>query len=345
MPAVSKPTEILKIEQLIKPKSFVYLPKEGLQGEVIPSHILWENAEAEYVQISFSSPLKFKEIFNVESYEIQNNSIIVRKVELEGYIGLSFESVKVPDLETIVPVEYSIKLTNGEMIKKEQRIKLFRPQLEINVQTNEISINPETGFVKGRIGIKNVGRGTLIMGISATEDSSMQLETPPEHREFAEKFNSDVVDELSKLAKEYPKFQPAFEKMLEWEKKELIELSSEERNELLEYSKRLASFLASDKNLLQSFVEAYQKALAKNAELIEAIGKFIRVYESLVSKDLLLINPFDEVVLTGERNEIALEIEQTDRVYDDYEDVPLQKIRLVSSHPVRIPIYRLFDWG
>jgi len=332
-------------KNLAKARSFIYLPKEGLQGEGIPSHILWWDARAEYVQISFRSPLKFKEIFNVESYEIQDNNIEVKKVEIEGYIGLSFESSKVSDLEIETSVAYLMKLSNGDVIKEERKIKLFRPQLEINMETKEITITPETGFLKGRVGIKNVGRGTLIMGISAAEDSAVQLQTPPEHREFAEKFNADLIKEMSKLAKEFPQFQSMFDEMLKWEKKDLIELSNEERDEFLEYSKRLAVVLASDKDLLQGFVEAYAKALAKNSEFIEAIGKFIRVYESLVSKDILLINPFDEVALTGEKNEIILEIEQTDRVYNTYDDITLPKIELASSKPVKVPIYKLFDWG
>ena len=341
--SISTPNEIL--EKQTKPGSFIYLPEEGLQGEDIPSHILWENAKAEHIQVSFCPPLKFKEIFNAESYEIRDNDIIVKKVELEGYLGLSFETSKVSDLEVAVPVKYLVHLSDGDVIEELKMIKLFKPQLEIKVLTKEITIRPETGFVKGRIGIRNIGRGTLIISISTAEDSSRKLETPPGYREFAEKFLSDVLEELSKLGKEFPQFQPLLDEMVKWETEELMELSDEERDEFREYINKLGNALASDKNLLQGFVEAYAKAFAKNSEFIEAVRKFVKVYESLVSKDILLVNPFDEVTLTRENNEIALEISQTDRVFDAYDDILLPKIELISSQPVKVPAYKLFDWG
>jgi len=342
--SVSMPSEISQVEDQFKTKSFIYLPSEGLQGEDIPSHILWENVKVESIQVSFHSPLKVKEIFNAEAWEIHDNDIVVKKVELDGYIGLSFESSKVSALEVVVPVEYLIYLSNGDVIRETKEIKLFRPELEIKVLTKEITFNPSTGFVRGRIGIKNIGRGLLIMHISTTEDSPTELETPPDELEFAEKFVSDLYEELYELAKEFPQFHPLVDEMVEWEEKDFMEFSAEERDKFSEYMNKLTSVLASDRKLLQGFTEAYAKTFARNTELIEAVRKFIRVYESLVSKDILLINPFEEVVLTGKKAEIVLEISQTDRVLDKYEDITLPKIELTSSQAVRVPIYRLFEW-
>jgi len=337
------PNETSRFET--KPKSLIYLPGEGLQGEGIPSYILWENMTVESVQVSLGPPLRFKEIFNAESWEIHDNVITIRKVGIDGYIGLSFESSKVPPLEVMVPIKYLIYQPHGDTIKEVKRIRLFKPKLEIQVSAKEISINPDTGFVKGRIGIKNVGRGTLIMSISTTENSPTELKTPPEHREFAEKFASDLNEEMSNLAKEFPEFQPVWDEMMNWEKRNLIELSSEERDEFVVSINRLANILASNKDLLRRFAEAYAKAFARNIELIEAIKKFVSIYESLVSKDLLLINPFDEVDLSNERAEIVLKIIQTDKVFDTYEDVMMPKIQLSSSQATKVPIYKLFKWG
>jgi hypothetical protein len=343
--SISTPNEKLQTKKLYEPRSLIYLPKEGLQGEDIPSHILWENVKVESVQISFRSPLRFKEIFNAESWETHDNEIIVKKVELDGYVGLSFESSKVSDLEVVVPVNYLINLSDGNMIKETKEIKLFRPQLRLEVQTKAITITPKTGFVKDRIKIKNIGRGTLIMYIFTEEDSPTKLETPLEHREFAEKFLSDLLEELSNLAKKFPQFQSILDDVPKWETKNLLELSDEERDKFAEYINRMANVLASDRDLLQGFVNAYGKALAKNSELIEAVRRVVKLYESLVSKDLLLINPFDEIAVTGKKAEITLKISRTDKVFDLYEDIILPKIELTSSEEVRVPIYKLFEWG
>lgn len=336
--------EKVEIKELYEPKSLIYLPKEGLQGEDIPSHMLWEGIKVESVQILFRPPLVFKEIFNAESWKEHNNEITVNKVELDGYVGLSFKTKRVSALEVVIPVKYLIYLSGGKVIEETRDIKLFRPQLELEVSTKVISVDPKTRFIKGRIKIKNAGRGTLMMHISTTEDSLAKLETPPEHREFAEKFLIDLYKELSDLAEEFPQFKTILEESQEWDKKNLLELSTEERKKFEEYITKVANTLASDKNLLQGFVNAYGKALAKNSELIEAVRRLVRLYESLVSKDLLLINPFDEVTI-GKKTEIALTISQTDKVYGLYDDIILPKIELTSSEDIKVPIYRLFDWG
>jgi hypothetical protein len=343
--SISISKEKLQTKKLYEPKSLVYLPKEGLQGEDIPSHILWENIKVESVQISFHSPLKFKEVFNAESWEKHKNEVIVKKVELDGYIGLSFESSKVSDLEVIVPVKYLINLLDGNIIEETRQIKLFRPQLKLEVRAKPITITAKTGFVRDRIKIKNIGRGILIMHISTEKNSLTKIETPPEQREFAEKFLSDLIEELSNLAKKFPQFQSVLDDVPKWETRDILELSQEERDEFIEYIKRMAEVLASDRDLLLGFMNAYGKALARNSELIEAVKRVIRLYESLVSKDLLLINPFDEITLTGKKVEIAFKISQTDKIFDVYKDIKLPKIELTSDKEVKIPIYRLFEWG
>jgi hypothetical protein len=188
----------------------------------------------------------------------------------------------------------------------------------------------------------------LIMKFSAIEDSTIQLETPPEYREFAERFMSDLSEEMSELAEEFPQFKTVvdeMDEMPEWSETDIIEWSDEEKEEFVEYTKKLATVLASEKDLMQGFIEAYAKALAKNTELIESVRRFIKVWESMVSKDVLLVNPFEEVVLTEEKGNLTLKISQTDKVFDKYDDLTLPKIKLVSSKPVRLPVYRLFDWG
>jgi hypothetical protein len=331
-------------EKFSKLKSLAYLPKEGLQGEDIPSHILWENAEIKSIQVSFCPPLKFKEIFNASVWKLGNNEIIVEKVELNGYVGLTFESSKVTDLEVVIPVQYLITLSNGSVIKETREIDLFRPQLRLRAQAKRIVITPKTGYVKDRIKIKNVGRGVLIICIFTEKDSPTQLGPSPEYREFAEKFLSDLFEELSNLAKEFPQFQQVLNDMYEMETKDVLKLTDKEREKFIEYANRLVNVLASNRDLLLGYANAYGKALAKNSQLIEAIKRVVKLYESLVSKNMLLINPFDEVAVTKKKTEVILKIAQTDKVLDSYEHVPVPTIELISSEEVRVPVYKLFEW-
>ncbi|MDH5686346.1 MAG: hypothetical protein OEZ48_00550 [Candidatus Bathyarchaeota archaeon] len=135
------------------------MPSEGLQGEDIPSYMIWEGMDIESITVSFRSPLVFKEVYNSSSWEIRDEKLVIKEVELDGYVGLLFGSTKVSALVDIVSVEYSF-LVNGDMVKQMKEIKLFRPQLEIEESDSKITVNIDRGFVKNRIKAKNVGRGT-----------------------------------------------------------------------------------------------------------------------------------------------------------------------------------------
>jgi hypothetical protein len=335
--------EEVKKENSCPLKVLAYLPREGLQGEDIPSHALWKNAKVRSIEVSFCHPLKFKEVFNAESWKVQDNKVIVEKVELDGYIGLTFGSSKVSELEVVAPVEYLINLVDGGMIKEVKEIRLFRPQLNLEIQKKTITIIPKTRYIKDRIKIKNIGRGTLMIYVSTEKDSPAQLEIPHENREFAEKFLSDLLEELSKVAKDFPQLEVFLDYVAKWDTKNALSVSDEERAQITEYSNRTAKLLASNRDLLEGFMSAYGRALARNSEFIEVIRRAVNLYESLLSKDILLINPFDEIAVNGKVDAI-LKISQTDKVLDHYDDIPLPVIELISSEGVRVPIHKLFEW-
>jgi hypothetical protein len=329
-----------------EPNCSIYLPGEGLQGENIPSHILWDNMKVNSVKVSFALPLKIKEIFNAEIIENQENIIVISRIQVNGYIGISFESVKVHEIQVCVPVEYSLQLNDGETIKQTKNIVLFRPQLKVSLPTKEIFVDPVTGFVKGRAKIENIGRGTLMLRFSTSDKSPIKLETPHEYKEFTEKFTADLYEELSIVKKQFPDFQKVFEEIFLWADRDTLNLSEQEKTRFIEFFNKLTSVLASDQKLLLSFVDAYAIALARHSEFIEAIRKVISVYESLVSKDIMLVNPFEEAVITkAEGEKIILRIALTDRVFDEYKELALPSITLKSSKEFRFPIYRLFEWG
>jgi hypothetical protein len=335
----------LRIEQVEKPDYFIYLPKEGLQGEDIPSYILWENAKIGRVAVSFQSPLRLAEIFNDKSSEKGEDTAIIHEVKLEGYVGFSFETYRVEPIEVESQVEFILQTTDGKIIKETKKINLFKPKLDVKPPPTNIEVDPKTGFVKGRIRIKNSGRGLIIMHITETKDSPLKVETPPEHQEFAAKFEEDVTEEMGRIAEEFPNFKTMWEQMLFWDTKEFLELTEEERTEYAKFIVDLARTLASDKRLLQSFIEGYAKAFAKNTELIEMVRRVINVYESLVSKDLLLTNPLDEITLPDKSGQLILAIRYTDRVFHIYEDIILPNVQISGSQDQKIPIYKLFEWG
>jgi len=210
-------------------------------------------------------------------------------------------------------------------------------------------INIDAGYVYNRIEVENIGRGLLILKVCATEESPTKVETPIEYREFVKRFETDLFGELSKLSKEFPKYESLLSELREWAGKNILELGEEAKEKYKFFLKRLQNILAKDMDFLQSFLGAIIKAIAKNSELINEIRKIISVYESIVSTNIIVVNPFDEVILTKENNEIYFKIEQTDAIFNEYENIILSsKIVLKRSKkvdfPVKFPLYKLFKW-
>ena len=110
------------------------------------------------------------------------------------------------------------------------------------------------------------------------------------------KFETDIMAELSQLPELFPNFRPIFDEMFNWGNRDVLELSDDERTELNEYSAKLTTVLASDKDLLRGFLNAFAKAIAKNSELIESVRRVVKLYDSLVSKNILLINPLEDLL-------------------------------------------------
>ena len=326
----------------------LYLPSEGLQGEDIPSYAIWEDMDIESVTVSFRSPLVFKDVYNAHSWEVQDDRLVVGGVELDGYLGLLFGSRKVSAIVDDVPFEYSFHLSNGEVVRRAKKIRLFRPKLEVEESDRAITVDLGRRFVRNRIRAKNVGRGTLMMSISTAEESPAKLETPPEYKDFIERFEADMSMELSLLAKEFPQYEPLIFETLEWDErvKGLGKFAEGEREKFADYTDKLLKTIANNKEFQRGLLGAFAKALVRNVELIESIGRFIQFYESVVSRNILLVNPFDEIDLREDEQEMILEVRQTDRILDEYDDLKLVRtIKLEGSEMGKIPVHRLFEWG
>jgi len=96
-------------------KIIVYLPHEGLQGENIPSHILWDdNMSVKSIRIFFTSPLKVKDVFNAKIWKLEGNTLLVDNVEINGFLGVLFETHKVDETEVVSVVEFQIYKLNND---------------------------------------------------------------------------------------------------------------------------------------------------------------------------------------------------------------------------------------
>lgn len=69
----------------------LFLPNEALQGQDIPSHILWdESVEYGKIVVEFPEEVKLKEVFNVKEYSLEDDILTIKSLDSDGYVGLVF---------------------------------------------------------------------------------------------------------------------------------------------------------------------------------------------------------------------------------------------------------------
>ncbi|MHA1909802.1 MAG: hypothetical protein ACW98Y_21080, partial [Candidatus Thorarchaeota archaeon] len=258
-----------------------YLPGAALQGEEIPSHIIWDDSQIERIQISFQHPLKFKEVFNAKIQEINERYVVISEIELSGYVGLVFESFKASHLDISVEVNYSLLQSNGEAIEEKREICLFRPELEVIEIPTRITVNTITGAVDNPIRIKNIGKGTLILNAKSTRGSQLAIQTPLEHTELLSRINSELTEEMDRLGKEFPQFKPLLDKLINFETQGFLDLLDSNRDNYQGVIREFSIALTTNSEFRREFVGAYTKIMIKNIEAFELIRRFVRFYESL----------------------------------------------------------------
>ena len=109
----------------------IFLPDEGLQGEDIPSHIIWKNMNYSDIMINLPPILRLKEIYNVneDQWVMNQNTLTVKDVEVDGYLGLLFESIRSDEeKEKYGEIDYRFINTEDKIIfQTKKSIRLFRP--------------------------------------------------------------------------------------------------------------------------------------------------------------------------------------------------------------------------
>src|SRR2546422_2915927 len=86
----------------------VFLPNEALQGEEIPSFALWRGVTFDEIRVSVPHGLKVSEVYNVarEDWAISGNDLLVKRVEVNGYLGLVLASEQLNETSKEVTIRW-----------------------------------------------------------------------------------------------------------------------------------------------------------------------------------------------------------------------------------------------
>jgi hypothetical protein len=191
------------------PIKSLFVPSHAIQGEEVPAHILWDSLEYQSIKIQLPEGIKLKEIYNVREgmFDILGNEVVVKGVEVDGYLGMLFSTRKLREYTVDVEIKFSFINKEGRKIVEELKtIHLFRPELEIIEMPETITVDVERNYVTNRIRLKKCGQGTLVINFNTLKESELQKKVPNSIEEFLRNIKKDLETNFTEVKKAFPKY-------------------------------------------------------------------------------------------------------------------------------------------
>ncbi len=324
----------------------VFLPDNALQGEDIPTFVLWNDVDYDHIIVKKHKCCTLKEIYNVaeNAYEIFDNQIIINSVEVEGYLGFVFESTRSESLLVDAHLTYCFMKNGDCVIERKHDLVLFRPELEVKYAPERLII--ENGRITSRkIELQNIGEGTCNLVFKASENSEVKISQPKRLREFFEGFTKTFNEEVKKVETKYTNYDWVFEDLL-FLANSLFDPSNKPLMEEMNFRfNRLDDAMEDNEELYRDVIRIYTVSIFKNISIITVMEQFIEYLQSIAKNRVKLVNSLDSIQLTKGDNIIELELHYTDLLLSEIPPIILDPISITSDDEVDLSIYYLFDWA
>ncbi len=327
----------------------IYLPENSIQGEDIPLYIKWNKTQNVVIKIILPNGLCIKELFNVSDngYIKENNEVIVKQFEVNGYLGAvlaSQQHLSASNKSKIV-VEFNC---DNEVYRKEMCIELFRQDLKIKHVPEEVTIEFDDRtnkiIINDKIKLKNEGSGTCIVDINEIEGSDIRLIDPENLEDFSKNFWNRFSERLDDIKVKFPNYSELIDKFKEFGTKS----SSIEEQELKKYGAifdELEDVFELDRLFLKEFVSIMILSYFDNLSIITQIGSFLLFMKSIQAQKVILFKPLRIFDIKNEINNLNIKITVADLVHQSYEPIILKNIKIVSNKECQVPVYMLFEFN
>jgi hypothetical protein len=323
-----------------------FFPRQALQGQDLPSHVIWSDLKFDLIRIIHSDNLAFKEIYNVpcNSYAIEKNAIIVKETEVDGYLGVVWSTKLLHQKASDDSIEYQFILNDRVSEKLSFSVHLFRPDVVVGDIPIEIAVKTAKGEVSPKILISNLGEGTAVVDVETVPGTKLQKH----HPEFIEKFLKEYYEEiganiarLKKIYKENSPLLGSLEKFL----LEPVEFNSQSLKVFEEFINEFVTVLRSNEEFAEAIIRMLVEAVLSNSEFAN-FYKFVSEYfNSIGGEKMLIRDPFGFVSLSKEPITLQLKVQCVDLLNQVCTPIALPPIVISGDEIGEIPIFKLFEWG
>jgi hypothetical protein len=323
-----------------------FLPKEALQGQDLPSHVLWSDLRFDSIKIRHSKGLTLKEIYNVpcNCCVFENDEIVVKRVEVDGYLGIVLSTRILAKKAIDVSVEYDFVLNNQVLEKLVFQAHLFRPDVVIGDTPLEIRVTGSSNETLPKILISNLGEGTAIIDIDTVPGSDLQKHYPEFVERFMREYRTDIhfsITRLKKHFKEYGTLLSTLEKYLV----EPPDFTEEMLRDFENFMNELTSVLSQKHEFAEAVIEALAQAVLRNSEFAN-FYKFVSEYFNSIGNEKMLIrDPFGFISLSKEPATLKLRLQCIDLLNQICTPMLLPPIVISGDQKGEISLLKLFQWG
>jgi len=315
-----------------------YLPDEGLQGEDIPAHILWENIGWNEIIVSWSKVLYLKEVFNLSEggYKKMDNKLIISSLQLDGYLGFVFGTSVVKDYKVKAEINFKFIKSGNVLFRCRKSINLFHPQLEIIKAPQEIVVRGNKP--SDQIEIAYLGFGTLYIDVLPYEDNEAKIFIPEEVAETMEEFYAIFKEELEVLKNKHPKHREFLDR--------LISMKFDTRERYLEFFDEYLVKVKEDYQFIYDFADAFIYAFTKGPTKFEKIflEPIINYLNSIVFKNIVLINIFKEIEVNKEPRTLKIKIASFDLLNHRYPEIVIPPLLIRGENTSSIKLHQLIKF-
>jgi len=326
---------------------YAYAPNFCIQGEDIPIYLTWDKTQKTEIKITIPAGIDIKEIYNVEEngFEMDNSTLIIKKLEVNGYLGLILAShfYKEPMVSKRVRLVISIG-TDEKTIEKE--IELFRPEITVIKRPSKIEINVDKQNrvqIKEKIQIKNIGTGTALIDLKIKENSELSKVDPTGIGEFAKKFWEDFERKLNSLKDKYSTYSNLIDSFIDIAKNPPL-FDEKGTSRIKQIFTELSTAFENDESFFDDFARALLSSYIKNISIITEIESFMAYLKSIQSGKVIVHDAVKILKVSPKSKTLKSELTMTDLAWNSYEPIDLSDIKIFSNVEFDLPVYQLFDF-
>lgn len=325
----------------------VYLPGEALQGESLPSFILWRGETVQRIDIQFPDALQVSDVYNVASGEwsVQHDRLTVNRVEVDGYLGVLFSSRRLDTTSRVIDVRF--ELHRGDRIESwARRVHLYRPLLKVRYCPAKITMDVSKGRVDQTIQIVNEGLGTVFVSIVEDKGSEVELREPEALAKFQQLVREDIEIAFANFAKDFPDYSELMKDLATLIVKQVDmgdpEAISKAKTVISDFSRATEV----DKDLLPAVVQAIAGAFVKNFHMFNVYEQIAEYVKSIGASKILVRNPLDLISVAKASTTLKLKVEYTDLTFEYFEPLHLTtSIASSGNTEGELSVYRVLEWG